>query len=295
MEGIHSFGLCLLVFRVLPSCDVIRAVLLMNCMCFIPGLCKIVFSKNYTGSCRKVLIFIIDILAFVAQLTAFFVIMGTQYTAFIEKATYTTTPPSLNDAKSEDPFVFAESNRQQAYDTNAESATTEKPKWISSWETPFALLLTSVTWWENYVDRDIKICCFKIPLASYKRHLQSVRSKTNIGASLWKIALTITFSIILLPSKRFENAFVRMPNSFDSISTTVPTNLGGDSVVDFGSFDTQLENAEALMGHKINKRDILTTPSMPIAMNLDSILTVPNNAWNVPTTPNLFDFVATKV
>ena len=61
------------------------------------------------------------------------------------------------------------------------------------------------------MDRDIKLFCVKIPFASYKRHLQSVRSKANIGASLWKIALTITFSIVMLPSGKFENAFVSMP------------------------------------------------------------------------------------
>lgn len=295
LEGLHSFGLCLLVFRVLPSCDVVRAVLIMNCMCFIPGLCKIVFSKNYTGSCRKVIIFFIDILAFVAQLTAFFVIMGTQYTAFIEKASYTTTPATVSDSKDEDPFVFAENSRQQSFDVPLDTPT-EKPIWKSSWEAPFALLLTSITWWENYVDRDIKLGCIRLPLASYKRHLQSVRSKANIGASLWKIALTITFSVILLPSKHFENAFVKMADVTEAVGTTVPMNSGGDSVIDFGGFDTALESADALIGHKLNKRNLLlSTPSMPIAMNLDSILTVPNNAWSVPTTPNLFDAVATKV
>lgn len=263
----------------------------MNCVCFIPGLCKIMFSKNYTGSCKKVLIFLVDILAFLAQCSAYFIIMGTQYTAFIEKAIYTTTPPNLNDPKSDDPFVFAESNRQQSYDVPEQVGSNEKPIWKGSWELPFALLLTSVQWWENYVDRDIKLGCIKLPFASYKRHLQSVRSKANIGASLWKIALTITFSVILLPSKKFENAFVRIPGVTDVITSTVPTNFG-DSVIDFGGFDTP--ESDALIGHKLNKRNEHTTPSMPIAMNLDSVLTVPNNAWNIPTTPNLFDFVATK-
>lgn len=219
--------------------------------------------------------------------------MTTQYTAFIEKSMHATTAPSpgLNDAKSDDPFVFAESNRQQSYDVP--EPINEKTTWKGSWELPFALLLTSVTWWENYVDRDIKLGCIKLPLASYKRHLQSVRSKTNIGASLWKIALTITFSVILLPAKRFENAFVQINVPSDILSTTVPTNFG-ESVIDFGGFDTPVDSPDALIGQKI-KRNLVSTPSMPIAMNLESILTVPNNAWNVPTTPNLFDFVASKV
>ena len=68
----------------------------------------------------------------------------------------------------------------------------------------------------------------------------------------------------------------------------------GESVIDFGGFDTPVDSPDALIGQKI-KRNLVSTPSMPIAMNLESILTVPNNAWNVPTTPNLFDFVASKV
>lgn len=101
IEGVHSFGLCLLVFRVLPSCDVIRAVLLMNCLCIVPGFCKIIFSKNGAGPVGKALIVMVDFLALVAQATVFFVISGTEYTAFIEKSLYVSTPaPSAGgDAK----------------------------------------------------------------------------------------------------------------------------------------------------------------------------------------------------
>ncbi len=98
LEGVHTFGLSLLVFRVLPSCDVIRAVLLMNCLCVIPGLCKLIFSKNSVGTVGKALILMIDFLAVAAQLTVFFVVMGTEYTAFIEKAVFpATTPATPND------------------------------------------------------------------------------------------------------------------------------------------------------------------------------------------------------
>jgi hypothetical protein len=297
IEGIHSFGLCLLVFRVLPSCDVIRAALLMNCLCIVPGFCKIIFSKNGAGPVGKALIVMIDFLALVAQCTVFFVITGTEYTAFIEKSMYVSTsaPSVAGEPKPVDiADPFAESARQLGGDSG------EKPKWKGSWEAPFALIFTSIIWWENYVDRDIKFGCINMPLASYKRHLQSVRSKVNIGASLWKIALTISFSLILLPSKKFENAFVKMPFMPDGAATTAPgAGNNGDNVIDFGGFgDTDLEgNAASLLGHRMKKRDSLTTTMAMVsnAMNLESVLTVPNNAWNVPTTPNLFDFIAVKV
>lgn len=191
---------------------------------------------------------------------------------------------------------------------SGDGASGEKAIWKGSWEAPFALICTSIIWWENYVDRDIKFGCINMPLASYKRHLQSVRSKVNIGASLWKIALTISFSLIMLPSKKFENAFVKLPSSYvDGIATTVMPGSGGGSGngdIDFGGFDNaDMEaqgSAAALVGgaaHKLSRRDVMTTTLAMVsnAMNLESLLTVPNNAWNVPTTPNLFDFVAAKV
>jgi hypothetical protein len=283
-----------------------------------------IFSKNSAGPVGKALIVMIDLVALAAQATVFFVVMGTQYTAFIEKAMYVSTPaPSLNDPKPVDmldPFAnAAEASRQlgdpiggggvgggsTSTDFGAGSPV-EKPKWKGSWETPFALLFTSIIWWENYVDRDIKLGFINMPLATYKRHLQSVRSKANIGASLWKIALTITFSVIMLPSKRFENAFVKMPTLPDAPMTTMapPPGMngpggGGDQMIDFGGLDS-LDNGMGIgAARKINRRDAASTTTIAMissAMNLDAMLTVPNNAWgNSLTTPNLFDFIAAKV
>lgn len=267
LEGVHSFGLCLLVFRVLPSCDVIRAVLLMNCLCIIPGICKMIFSKNTHGMIGKAFIIMIDFLAVLAQLSVFFVVMATEYTAFIEKSGYATTAtPNVGDPFANSERLVIGSDPQPG-----------KPTWKGSWEAPIAIFFTSISWWENYVDRDIKFGCFKIPLATYKRHLQSVRSKANIGASLWKIAITITLSVVLLPSNKFENAFVNMPKPPDAPSVTMPPAFAADSLI----------NNQRI--HNIQKRDeeffANTVPSAlnPIAMGLDGILTVPNNAF-MPTT-----------
>jgi hypothetical protein len=275
-----------------------------------------IFSKNSAGPVGKAIIVMIDFLALVAQTTVFFVIMGTEYTAFIEKAMYTTQAPTTSEVKpvdiSFDPF--AESSRQVADmpgmgdvmgGGGAGNGFGEKPSWKGSWEAPFALLFTSVIWWENYVDRDIKLGIIRLPFATYKRHLQAIRSKANIGASLWKIALTIAFSVILLPSKKFENAFVKLPTAADVVMSTMGPNpmngpvvpggaggMPGDNVIDYGGFDSPFDGGARI------KRDIVSTtteaPLISAAMNLEGILTVPNNAWN-PTTPNLFDFIASKV
>jgi len=206
--------------------------------------------------------------------------MGTEYTAFIEKAVLTaTTQATPNDLfNSNDPFGEAE--------PLVVGTDPRKPQWKSSWEAPIALLFTSIHWWENYVDRDIKLGCFKIPFATYKRHLQSVRSKVNIGASLWKIALTITFSIVLLPSGKFENVFVKSHPQSEAPSVTSPP-----------LFQADLLKSDSL--HYINKRQLndnffaSTVPSVLNSMAMPQIddFTVPNNAFESPTTPQSpYDF-----
>ena len=227
-----------------------------------------IFSKNAHGMIGKTLIIMIDFLAVLAQLSVFFVVMATEYTAFIEKAGYAA---DANTPDVGDPFTNSERL------VIGSDPSPGKPTWKGSWEAPIAIFFTSISWWENYVDRDIKLGCFKIPLATYKRHLQSVRSKANIGASLWKIAITITLSVVLLPSNKFENAFVNMPKGPESPAVTMPPAFAADSRI-----------------HNIQKRDeeffANTVPSAlsSMAMGLDGILTVPNNAFMPTTQP--YDF-----
>jgi hypothetical protein len=67
--------------------------------------------------------------------------------------------------------------------------------------------------------------------------------------------------------------------------------LPGENVIDYGGFDSPFDGGARI------KRDVASTTEATLisaAMNLEGILTVPNNAWN-PTTPNLFDFIASKV
>ena len=58
-----------------------------------------------------------------------------------------------------------------------------------------SLVLVSVRYWENFIDRDIGVVCIQ----SLKAKLRAGRCKTYIFASLWKIALTFTFLYVLVP------------------------------------------------------------------------------------------------
>lgn len=48
-ETIHTIGLAILVFHVLPELDVIKGAMLTNCVCFMPGLLGKTFSVNISN------------------------------------------------------------------------------------------------------------------------------------------------------------------------------------------------------------------------------------------------------
>ena len=180
----------------------------MNAVCTIPAFCKLTLSKSNSRPMLRFLTLFIDLAAFVAQCSVYFVVTSTQYTAFLTKPiTTTTTPATLIDS----PFLVDsfDSMDTAISDTIKTTVDTiEQARIRFGWEAPVALFCVSIVWWENYVDRDIKLGKLNLPLGTYKRHLQSVRSKANIGASIWKITLTVAFSFLLLPRERFENVFV---------------------------------------------------------------------------------------
>ncbi|CAF0721702.1 unnamed protein product [Rotaria sp. Silwood1] len=253
LESIHTFGVCLLVFRVLPSCDVIRGLLLMNAVCTIPAFCKLTLSKSNSRPMLRFLTLFIDLAAFVAQCSVYFVVTSTQYTAFLTKPlTPTTTTQTTHVGESLSSDTFDTLNTALSNSIKATTDTIEQVRIRFGWEAPVALFCVSIVWWENYVDRDIKLGKLNIPLGTYKRHLQSVRSKANIGASIWKIALTVAFSFLLLPKERFENVFV----SFNSNPTNnIPNDPSLHTGSDFNNYDA---------GSLSNQFDMNTNNDLPV-------------------------------
>jgi hypothetical protein len=65
------------------------------------------------------------------------------------------------------------------------------------WELPVALILVSLTWWENFVDRDIKIGGrILVHMKLLKENIIATRSKTSIIMTCWKILVTVLFAYI---------------------------------------------------------------------------------------------------
>ncbi|XP_063901353.1 chitin synthase chs-2 isoform X2 [Zophobas morio] len=71
METAHTIGLTLLIFYILPDLDVVKAAMLTNCVCFVPGVLGLLSRSNKES--QRFLKVIIDLIAIAAQATGFVV------------------------------------------------------------------------------------------------------------------------------------------------------------------------------------------------------------------------------
>lgn len=82
MENLHTVGLCLLVFRILPQLDVVRSAMLLSATAIIPAILKATMANSNfdmiggpcvrcepRGTVRQVFRILLDILAMLAQIS----------------------------------------------------------------------------------------------------------------------------------------------------------------------------------------------------------------------------------
>jgi len=153
VEAAHTFGLCLLVYKVLPAYDIVRALLLTCATNVVPAALKLLLTKGG----RSPLSVIIDICALLMQCSVFFLC-----------TMYTRSPA----------FQFPDS--------------------LHLLELCASVLLISMRYWENFIDRDIGT----LSVQNFKQTLRLGRCKMYIFASIWKIALTLAFAYLLIPQVR---------------------------------------------------------------------------------------------
>lgn len=159
IEAAHTFGLCLMVFKILPNLDVFQGLLIVNAVFTLPALFKIFLSstsKNTTqGRGPKMATKVFDVLAFIGQISAPVVIVLAMVVEGVEIGHF-----------------------QKLY---------QKDKNLV-WEIPVSLILLSTVWWENYIERQL-VCVRAL--------LHSMRQKTTVVISMWKIGLTFLFGYAL--------------------------------------------------------------------------------------------------
>ncbi|KAK3096905.1 hypothetical protein FSP39_004615 [Pinctada imbricata] len=202
VELLHSFGLCLLVFHILPRMDMARCLLNLCGIFTVPAFLKTI-STAMDGSLPGIKRFTLAVLNGIAFLIQFGNLAAT---------TMFSLP--LSEDEKRDLLKEVIGNTEGSAITSTSSNIThsiERPNPTFGnrimWEIPVSLFLISISYWENYVSSDFSICSLKIPLLEWKKQLHSVRQRLYIFAGIWKIGWTMVFAVLLLPGFSFNLEF----------------------------------------------------------------------------------------
>ena len=190
MEVLHTFGLCLLVFRALPMFDMMRGLLVLGSIYVIPAMLKAIFEgsdKSLTCQ-RKFISSILNIGVVMIQLASIVgcCIFGISMT-MEEKLSI------QNEAANQ---------TAHAQGTVLRPPLINQPRWL--WEIPVALICISLSYWENFVDGDLSLFGCTVRFQSWKKYLHHCRPRIYIIASLWKIGWVIGFAKLLQPGFNFN-------------------------------------------------------------------------------------------
>ncbi|CAF3863342.1 unnamed protein product [Rotaria magnacalcarata] len=226
IETLHSFGIAIFVFHILPKLDAARSLLIMNAVCLVPAFLKLFLTKSNSSIFRRSLLFLMDFFAFAMQCSCIGIALASKFlksdgsihaqttVSSLFYPTSTTIIPLLNRHKRQDDPSSAGFDLYNIDNHgNNENILLSTPLGnISSidqnlqtilagfhieWELPVALILVSLAWWENFVDRDIKIGGRTIVhMKLLKENILATRAKTSIIMTCWKIFVTILFAYI---------------------------------------------------------------------------------------------------
>ena len=213
IEFLHTFGVSLLIFRVLPSMDSVHGLMILSATCLIPGMNKIFLDgrrvKGWKNRSRLCFVKFVDFLAVCIQVGALVVIIGTDFGSDVVHSVYGNSPNSTM-------------TNVNTASKSPSSLKFQLPVRIP-WEAPVALILISLQWWENFAHRNIQLGLVNFNLETLKSHLQQTRVNTEILSSIWKLCWTIGFANVL--DVELTNIFsdqVRPAKGYENWSLYVP-------------------------------------------------------------------------
>ncbi|CAF0778856.1 unnamed protein product [Didymodactylos carnosus] len=227
IETLHSFGIAIFVFHILPKLDAARSLLIMNAVCIIPAFLKLFLSKTNTSMLRRSLLFMMDFFAFAMQCSCVGIALASRFlkvdpniiasesrlNLFSTSTIDSSTVLSFKRHKRDD-ILDASGDLYSDLSASLDSSASIGGKTLNmssidhnlqtilasfhiEWELPVALILVSLTWWENFVDRDIKFGGKTVVnMKLLKENIIATRSKTCLIITFWKILVTILFAYL---------------------------------------------------------------------------------------------------
>lgn len=152
IETLHSLGISIFAFYLLPTIDPVRGLLLTFGVAFLPSLLKI--FDNQSEDYKPFYVLVADFFAMLFQVSVLILW------------------PAMN--------------------------LTRGQNYGESWSILVSLLLISLGWWENYVNRFTSLGKFGNALKDFKRSIRRMRTRIYMIVSFWKILVTFGFMIALM-------------------------------------------------------------------------------------------------
>ena len=179
IETLHSFGIAIFVFHILPKLDAARSLLIMNAVCLVPAFLKLFLTKSNCSIVRRSLLFLMDFFAFAMQCSCVGIALASKFlktegtmsvqTTLSALFLPTTTNPIslLNRHRRQDDFLpggagggmdmfgseLGGNNENIVFTTPASNMSsidqnleTILAGFHIEWELPVALILVSLTW-----------------------------------------------------------------------------------------------------------------------------------------------------
>lgn len=226
IETLHSFGIAIFVFHILPKLDAARSLLIMNAVCLVPAFLKLFLTKSNSSIVQRSLSFLMDFFAFAMQCSCVGIALASKFLKSDGAISVQTTLSALFLPTSTDAIPLLNRHRRQDdYLTGGADLATSEIGFNSEnilfttpasnmssmdqnlqtilagfhieWELPVALILVSLAWWENFVDRDIKMGGKTlVHMKLLKENIVATRSKTSLIITGWKILVTVLFAYI---------------------------------------------------------------------------------------------------
>ena len=173
IETLHTCGLMILMFWCLPLLDGTRAILLMTGVGFIPSILRPLIKQHKALTA-------LDICAIFVQLSAIIF-----YPVFTAVSPHETNLINCNDATHVWPDMFL---------ADDVSNTSMREVISDFWPMPLAIILVSLAYWENFIDKEHYLGSFGRQLWKLKTDLHETRTKTNAIVYIWKLLLTLALT-----------------------------------------------------------------------------------------------------
>ncbi|XP_032785586.2 chitin synthase chs-2 [Daphnia magna] len=204
-ETAQAIGMALLLGSVFTGLSVLHGILITNCLYLVPALFN--FLSRKPDEPKRAAKMATDAFAFFAQLS------GCLHWTFIRDTT----------ALLSNSYDFSFIQRQRMLD----------------WTLPVSLILISIGWWENHVDKGAPVGFIKF-LGRIKENMKETRPFTQIFVSLWKLLVFVGTMLILadvifmtqeehafgatsdLFLLAIKNGFIQFGNSLTSVDWTSP-------------------------------------------------------------------------